>query len=94
MAKSYGFRKDGSELKTQWETILYYLQEQPGRSVTAWEVWREFGFTRLSGIVKQIEYRTGIWLCRKDVQVTTRYGAKVLVTEYWYAEPKKNDEAK
>ena len=26
---NYGYRVDGSELKTQWETILYYLQTTP-----------------------------------------------------------------
>ena len=80
---TYGFRADGSELKTQWETILYYLQSTPGAKITSWEAIKDFGFTRLSGIVKQIEYRTGIVLKRRDVKITTRYGATCYVTEYW-----------
>lgn len=83
MAK-YGFRADGSELKTQWETILYFLQSNPGAKISSWMAIKDFGFTRLSGIVKQIEYRTGIVLKRQDVRVKTRYGAIVYVTEYWY----------
>lgn len=84
----YGYRADGSELKTQWETILYYLQSAPGTTITSWEAIKEFGFTRLSGIVKQIEYRTGIVLRRHDISVTTRYGGKTNVTEYWYSDEK------
>lgn len=81
---TYGFKADGAELKTQWETILYYLQSEPGRRISAWQAIKDFGFTRLSGIVKRIEYRTGIVLKRRDVKITTRYGGTVYVTEYWY----------
>jgi hypothetical protein len=86
MAKAkYGYRKDGTPLNSQWATILYILQENPGMSITSWQAIKEFGFTRLSGIVKQIEYRAGIRLARKDVKHITRYGAVVYHTEYWYA---------
>ena len=84
--KSYGHREDGSNLTTQWETILYYLQSKPGRKITQWQAIRDFGFTRLSGIVKLIEYRKNIVLRRQKVEVTTRYGGKTWITEYWYAE--------
>lgn len=90
MAKCYGFRADGSELKTQWETILYYLQTERGAKISSWQAIKEFGFTRLSGIVKQIEYRTGIVLKRQSVKVTTRYGATTNITEYWYANDDEN----
>lgn len=82
----YGYTADGTALKTQWEMILYHLQSNPGMPIRAWEAIKEFGFTRLSGIVKQIEYRTGIVLKRRDVKVRTRYGGTVWVTEYWYEE--------
>lgn len=81
---TYGYKADGTALKTQWETILYHLQQNPGKPIRAWEAIRDFGFTRLSGIVKVIEYRTGIRLSRRDVKVTTRYGGKTMITEYWY----------
>lgn len=81
---NYGYRADGNELKTQWETVLYMLQENPGETITAWKAIKDFGFTRLSGIVKVIEYRTGIVLKRRDVKVKTRYGGTTYVTEYWY----------
>lgn len=81
---NYGYRVDGSELKTQWETILYYLQTTPDARITSWKAIKEFGFTRLSDIVYKIEKHTGIVLKRRDVLVTTRYGGKVYVTEYWF----------
>lgn len=80
----YGFRADGTELKSQWETILYFLQSTPNSSITSWQAIREFGFTRLAAVVKEIEKRTGIRLDRRDVQVETRYGATTYITEYWY----------
>ena len=81
----YGFRTDGTELKTQWETILYYLQTSPGRTITSWQAIRDFGFTRLAAVVKEIEKRTGIRLDRCDEQVETRYGATTWITKYWYS---------
>ena len=80
----YGHKADGTALKTQWETILYLLQSEPGRTIRQWEATKDFGFTDLAGIVKKIHYRTGIFLKRRDVQVKTRYGGTTYVTEYWY----------
>lgn len=80
---NYGFKKDGTPLTTQWQTVLYYLQDTRNK-ITSWQAIKDFGFTRLSGIVKQIEYRTGIVLKRRDIPVRTRYGATVYITEYWY----------
>lgn len=88
MAKNYGMTADGRVLKTQWETILYYLQSNKGASISSWEAIKEFGFTRLSGIVKEIEYHTGIRLARRDERVKTRFGATVYFTRYWYEEGK------
>lgn len=82
----YGYTADGTALKTQWETILYHLRSNPGTPIRAWQAIKEFGFTRLSGIVKLIEYRKGIVLKRRDVKVKTRYGGTTYVTEYWYEE--------
>ena len=85
MAKCYGFRADGSELKTQWETILYFLQTS-GETITSWKAIKEFGFTRFAAIVYYIKKRAGVELRRRDRRITTRYGGKVNITEYWYAE--------
>lgn len=84
MAKCYGFRADGTELKTQRETILYYLQTT-GDKITSWKAIKEFGFTRLSAIVKDIEDIEHIRLKRQMVKVPTRYGGTTNVAEYWYA---------
>lgn len=86
--KSYGFRADGSELKTQWETVLYYLQNTEGARITSWQAIKDFGFTRLSDIVLKIKKNAGIVLARRDVSVVTRYGGKAYITEYWL--PKEN----
>ena len=80
----YGYKADGTELKTQWETILYHLQATPKIRITQWQAIKDFGFTRLSAIVKSIEKHTGITLKRRDIKVTTRYGGTTWVTEYWY----------
>ena len=81
--KTYGHTADGTELLTQWETVLYFLKTTRER-ITSWRAIQEFGFTRLSDIVYKIEKHTGIYLKRRRVEVTTRYGAKVLISEYWY----------
>lgn len=84
---NYGTRADGTILKTQWETILYYLQTNECASITSWQAIKDFGFTRLSAIVKSIEEHTGIRLERRDVKVSTRYGGHTRVTMYWYQRP-------
>lgn len=86
MKAKYGFTKDGQPLNTQRDVVLAYLKEEPGRTITAWQAIKEFGFTRLSGIVKQLDKKCGIVLHRRDIEVETRYGTKVWVTEYWYEE--------
>lgn len=83
MKNKYGTTADGQPLNSQWETVLYFLQST-GKPITQWEAIKEFGFTRLSAIVKQIEYRRGIILHRRRKSVTTRYGGQTHVTEYWY----------
>ena len=78
----YGYTKEGKDLKTQWETILNFVKE--GHRITQWQAYEEFGFTDLAGIVKKIHYHTGIFLKRRNLEKTTRYGGKTLITEYWY----------
>lgn len=78
----YGFRADGSELLTQWDTILYHLYTT-GERITQWQASRDFGFTDLAGIVKRLEEHHGITLHRRRIEVTTRYGATTFINEYW-----------
>lgn len=84
--KTYGQRQDGTPLKSQWETILYFLQSTPGAKITQWQAIQEFGFTRLSALVKLIEQRKGITLQRRRIEVKTRYGGTTWVKEYWLDE--------
>lgn len=81
--KNYGTTPDGRVLTTQRAVILEYLQSQPGRRITQWEAIKEFGFTRLSAIIFQIEDIYRIEVKRERKEVTTRYGAKTWVTAYW-----------
>lgn len=85
----YGYTADGLPLKTQWQMMLYHLQST-GEHITSWQAIKDFGFTRLAAIVKDIEYHTGIRLDRRDVSVETRYGGTTTITEYWY--PKRIEE--
>jgi len=87
----YGYKADGTPLKSQWQTILYHLQSNPGTTITSWQAIKEFGFTRLSAVVFDIEKHTGIALRRRDVKIQTRYGGTCWVTEYWYQQ---DDESK
>lgn len=81
---NYGVNPEtGKRFAGQYEVIAYYLKEKKGRTITSMEAITEFGFTRLSGIVKYLEYRTGIRLEREKVTVPTRYGGLVQVTKYW-----------
>ncbi len=87
---TYGYRDDGTELKTQWETVLYYIKQAPGKHrITSGKIWEEFGFTRLSAIVMTISEHTGVRLPRRSIVVKNRYGGKVRVTEYWWPNEEK-----
>lgn len=83
----YGVNPDtGKRFNAQWEVIYHYLKSHPGRGITSLEAITEFGFTRLSAIVKVIEKNTGYTLQRADIAVGTRYGGVVRVRRYWYEE--------
>lgn len=84
---NYGVNPEtGERFAGQYEVLAYYLKEKPGRKITSLEAITEFGFTRLSGVVKYLEYRTGIRLERKKIIVPTRYGGAVPVMQYWMPE--------
>lgn len=87
MKGNYGKRKDGSIIRTQRECVLYYLQEKPGRVITSWLAIKEFGFTRLSAIVFDIEHKEGIRLSRHTATSKNRYGASISYSVYYL--PKK-----
>lgn len=73
----------GEPFRAQWEVIYEYLREKPGRKITSGEAINEFGFTRLSAIIYTIRERTGITPARRSIDVPTRYGGLVTVTQYW-----------
>lgn len=73
----------GEPFKAQWEVIYQYLREKRGRKITSGQAINDFGFTRLSAIIYTIRERTGITPARRSIDVPTRYGGLVSVTEYW-----------
>jgi len=80
----YGTNPDtGKPFRAQWEVILHYLREKPGRTITQGSAWIEFGFSRLSALVYTIRKRTGIDLHRRRIEVPTRYNGRVSVTQYF-----------
>lgn len=84
MKTTYGKTGEGIELKTQWETIAYYLKEDTTRTITSGVAWNEFGFSRLSDIIYKIQKHMGVAIPRRTIEVTNRYGGKCNVTEYWW----------
>ncbi len=81
----YGINPEtGERFKAQWEVIWHYIKSKPGRGITSLEAINEFGFTRLSAIIKRIEEITGYTARRADIFVGTRYGGIVRVRRYWY----------
>lgn len=81
----YGINPEtGERFNAQWEVIYHFLKSCPGRGITSLGAITEFGFTRLSAIVKIIEDKTGRALNRADIAVGTRYGGIVRVRRYWY----------
>lgn len=81
----YGINPEtGERFNAQWEVIYHYLKSKPGRCITSLEAITEFGFTRLSAIVKKIEDKTGRALNRAYIAVGTRYGGIVRVRRYLY----------
>lgn len=65
----------------QRQVILKWLLD--GNTITSKQAIEQFGITRLSAVIYQIEKVTGKAPSRRDIFVETRYGSNVRVTEYW-----------
>lgn len=63
---------------TQIETITRHLKR---KYLTSWQAFELYGCTRLSSIVFKLINR-GYVIKKKQIKVTTRYGAIVTVTAY------------
>ena len=82
----YGISAEGKPMNTQRELLLDYLKQHPGRAVSQNDVREMWGFTRLSAIVKDVEYKMGVYLKREKRASRTRWGVVTYPTFYWYEE--------
>jgi hypothetical protein len=83
--------RTGKSFRAQWELLLYYLTEKPGRTITQAEATRLLGFTDLAGVIKRIEENTGIRADRREIVVPTRYNGATRVKQYWIIDEKPNN---
>ena len=66
--------------KTQKDAVLMHLLEH--KSLTSWEAFERYGCTRLSAVIYVLRNRDGYLIESADKEVTTRYGKRVIVSEY------------
>ena len=67
--------------ENQRQQVLNWMQE--GKTITSRQAFQEFGITRLSAVILQIEKATGRAPGRRRIVVPTRFGKNVSVCEYY-----------
>jgi len=72
-------RVNFNDVKTQKEAILWHLQTYG--NITSWEAIKEYGATRLSGIIFALRSE-GLDIVSEDMKVQTRFGRNVNVAKY------------
>ena len=76
------------EIKTQKDEVLYHLKTYG--NITSWEAIKNYGATRLSGIIYNFR-NEGYQITSVDEEHITRYGRKTKVTRYFYEKPKRKN---
>ena len=66
---------------TQRQIILKWMLD--GHTITSEQAFKQFGITRLSAVIFDIEKLYGKAPNRRFISVPTRYGKNVRVCEYW-----------
>lgn len=66
---------------TQRQIILQWMLD--GHTITSEQAFKQFGITRLSAVIFDIEKIYGKAPSRRFISVPTRYGKNVRVCEYW-----------
>lgn len=72
---------------TQNSRLLGHLKQ--GNSITTMTAFTDFGVTKISNRMGEIEKETGEKIERKRIKVKTRYGGEVSVVEYSLVIPEK-----
>lgn len=72
------------------KAIMKHLQEYG--NITSWEAIKEYGATRLSGIIYNLRHKYNMEIISEDIVFTDRYGSKGTYAKYIYR--KKDNEWK
>ena len=73
-------------VKTQSDAILWHLKEHG--EITSWEAIKEYGATRLSGIIFVLR-KNGYDIQSLPYPVKTRFGRNTTIAKYVYTAPPK-----
>ena len=71
------------------KAVMLHLQEFG--SITSWEAIKEYGATRLSGIIYNLRYKYDMNIINEDIVFIDRYGTKSYFTKYIYIKEKENE---
>jgi len=72
------------EIKTQKDAILWHLKTY--KHITSWEAIKEYGATRLSGIIFELK-NEGYPIETNLIEMKTRFGRKTNIARYQYYIP-------
>ena len=65
---------------TKTKAVMLHLQQYG--NITSWEAIREYGATRLSGIIYNLRYKYGMNIVSQKVKFTDRYGTRAAYAKY------------
>lgn len=65
---------------TKTKAILLHLQEYG--SITSWEAIKEYGITRLSGIIYNLRYKYNMNIKNEVIRFTDRFGTATNYVKY------------
>lgn len=73
-----------STIKTQKDAVMWHLQKYG--SITSWEAIKEYGATRLSGIIFNLR-KEGYAIISEDKTFVNRFGKSTTIAKYKYLNP-------
>jgi hypothetical protein len=69
--------------KTQMEAVIFHLEDNG--SITSFEAFKEYGISRLSGIIYDLRHKKNMNIVSQDIQKINRYGNIVIFSKYTYS---------
>ncbi len=67
---------------TKTKAVMLHLQQYG--SITSWEAIKEYGATRLSGIIYNLRYKYNMNIISENIEFTDRYGTNSSFAKYVY----------